>query len=139
MDMTAAHTLPASLGPTLMAILASLAVYEVVFVLPLRLKAHRLAKHADCVERALDSLRTYAVGMRNERKRIAEQLVRLEERVARVHLRTDARPFDQAIALAARGAGETRLSQTLGLSQSEAELVQRLHGRRAEVPRQERP
>jgi hypothetical protein len=122
----------------LMPILATIAVYELILVLPLRLKVRRLSRHASCVAQTLKSLTTYAASMKKERTRVAEQLLRLEERVAQLHLRTDARPFDQAIALAARGAGESSLSQTLGLSHSEAELVRLLHGRRGPVARQRR-
>ena len=138
MELTVLQSVESFLGPTLTPILASIAVYELILVLPLRLKARRLSRHASCVEEALRSLSTYAASMRKERKRVAEQLLRLEERVAQLHLRTDARPFDQAIALAARGAGETSLSQTLGLSHSEAELVRLLHGRNRQAPGQRR-
>ena len=116
----------------------ALVVYELLLVMPLRLRVRQLHKDADLFERALQSVRDFATRVSEDRKRSTARLMRLEERIAQLHLRTDARPYEQAIALAEHGAEQKSLSSTLGLTQGEAELVSLLHGSRPRAQRQER-
>jgi len=115
-------------------VLAALAVYELLLILPMRLRMRRLRRRALCYERALDAMheavRELAKRQKEDRRLASEQLVRLEERIAQLNLRTDARPYEQAIALAEHGAEQKSLSRTLGLTQGEAQLVSLLHGAR---------
>ncbi len=115
--------------------LAVLVVYEMLFILPMRLRMRRLRRRTLAYERALDTLhesvQAMAARLTEERRRSTAQLVRVEERIAQLNLRTDARPYEQAIALAEHGAEQTSLSRTLGLTQGEAELVSLLHGNRS--------
>ena len=122
------------LGATLGIVLTVLAVYELVLMLPMRLRVRRLRRRALSYERALDSMheamQEFAKRLKQDRERANAQLVRLEERIAQLNLRTDARPYEQAIALAEHGAEQKSLSRTLGLTQGEAKLVSLLHGGR---------
>ena len=122
------------LGATLGTVLTALAVYELLLILPMRLRVGRLRRRALCYERALDSMheamQAFSKRLAEDRKRGNAQLGRLEERVAQLNLRTDARPFEQAIALAEHGAEQKSLSRSLGLTQGEAKLVSLLHGSR---------
>lgn len=116
-------------------VLAALAIYELLLILPMRLRTRRLRRRAQSYERALDSMhqsvQALAKRLAEDRERASAQLIRLEERIAQLNLRTDARPYEQAIALAEHGAEKNSLSRTLGLTQGEAELVSLLHGARA--------
>ncbi|NNC65935.1 MAG: DUF2802 domain-containing protein [Gammaproteobacteria bacterium] len=122
------------LGATLGIVLTVLVVYELVLMLPMRLRVRRLRRRALSYERALDSMheamQEFAKRLKQDRERANAQLVRLEERIAQLNLRTDARPYEQAIALAEHGAEQKSLSRTLGLTQGEAKLVSLLHGGR---------
>ena len=115
-------------------VLAVLAVYELLLILPMRLRVRRLRRRALHYERALDSMheamQEFVTRLKEDRQRASSQLVRLEERIAQLNLRTDARPYEQAIALAEHGAEQKSLSRTLGLTQGEAQLVSLLHGSR---------
>lgn len=121
-------------GATLGIILVALGVYELLLILPMRLQVRRLRRRALSYERALDSMheamQQFSRRLADDRKRGNAQLVRLEERIAQLNLRTDARPYEQAIALAEHGAEQRSLSRTLGLTQGEAKLVSLLHGGR---------
>ncbi|MDH3419609.1 MAG: DUF2802 domain-containing protein [Gammaproteobacteria bacterium] len=116
-------------------VLAAVAVYELLLIFPMRLRVRRLRRRALSYERALDSmhdsLREFATRLAEDRERGSARLIRLEERIAQLNLRTDARPYEQAIALAEHGAEQTSLSRTLGLTQGEAKLVSLLHGGRS--------
>jgi hypothetical protein len=116
-------------------VLAAVAGYELLLIFPMRLRVRRLRRRALSYERALDamhdSLRELASRLAEDRERGSARLIRLEERIAQLNLRTDARPYEQAIALAEHGAEQTSLSRTLGLTQGEAKLVSLLHGGRA--------
>jgi len=116
-------------------VLAAVAVYEFLLILPMRLRVRHLRRRTLSYERALDSMhdsmREFATRLAEDRKRADARLIRLEERIAQLNLRTDARHYEQAIALAEHGAEQTSLSRTLGLTQGEAKLVSLLHGGRA--------
>jgi hypothetical protein len=63
-------------------------------------------------------------------KRIEHDYSGVAERVDQVEQRGAAQFFDQAIDSARRGADPVKLERQFGLSQGEADLVMRLHGRR---------
>jgi hypothetical protein len=63
-------------------------------------------------------------------ERIAREFAKMAGRVELFESRGRGGSFDQAIDWARRGADPHRLSQHFGLSESEAELVIRLHGRK---------
>jgi hypothetical protein len=62
-------------------------------------------------------------------KRIESEDVDLAERLARIEARGEPRRFDAAIDSARRGAEPRKLAEHYGLSEGEAALVTRLHGR----------
>jgi len=115
-----------------------LVLYELLLVTPLRLRMRRLDKDARLFEQALKSVRDFATRISDDRKRLHGQMTRLEERMGQLHLRTDARPYEQAIALAEHGAEQSSLSSAFGLTRDEAELVSLLHGSRARPTARER-
>ncbi len=63
-------------------------------------------------------------------KRMEQQYAGVADRVDLVESRGASGSFDQAIEWARRGADASQLSQQFGLGRSEAELVNRLHGRK---------
>ncbi len=63
-------------------------------------------------------------------RRAERQLAWASERLGQLELRSEGRPYDQAIALARRGADAGGLMSTLGLSRGEADLVTLLHRER---------
>ena len=82
------------------------------------------------VRREFDS--TASVEARTVRRleRVAQEFSEMAGRVDLLESRGTGGSFDQAIDWARRGADPRRLSQQFGLSESEAELVIRLHGRK---------
>ena len=72
-----------------------------------------------------------SINVRNGRRvqRIEQEYSTVADRIEVIESRDPAAPFDRAIDWARRGADQSRLTQELGLSRSEAELVTRLHGR----------
>ncbi|HEX3847566.1 MAG TPA: DUF2802 domain-containing protein, partial [Steroidobacteraceae bacterium] len=63
-------------------------------------------------------------------KRIEHEYSGVADRVDQVEQRGPAQCFDQAIDHARRGADVTTLATRFGLSEGEAELMARLHGRK---------
>ena len=126
-------TLPpflSSVGLPFAILLAGVALYELFAVFPLRLRVRRLTKETELLAKALDRVRVFAEASSGDRKNLRAQLARLEEKIAQLNLRTDDRPYEQAITLAEHGAEGLSLSRTLGLSRDEAELGRLLHGGR---------
>jgi hypothetical protein len=72
-----------------------------------------------------------SINVRNGRRvqRIEQEYSAVADRVEVIESRGPAAHFDRAIDWARRGADQTKLTEELGLSRSEAELVTRLHGR----------
>ena len=66
-------------------------------------------------------------------KRVEQTCAGVADRVELVELRGSAPSFDQAIDSARRGTESGRLTEQFGLSRVEADLVTRLHGRRAKA------
>jgi type II secretory pathway component PulJ len=133
------HAVPAP-GVTALGMLAALAVFSVLALTASFLTARalrRLRARNDSLESSLAAVRremelVASIGMRAGRrvKRIERDHVNLVDRLGVLELRCEARPYDQAIALARRGADSGKLAEQLGLSRGEADLVSRLHGRK---------
>lgn len=71
-----------------------------------------------------------AQGLRiaNQQRAFERQVQQLVERQGRFELRGEGRPFEQAIAMLRDGATRQELVARLGLSDSEASLLEQLHG-----------
>lgn len=63
-------------------------------------------------------------------KRLEAENTRLSDRLGVMEVRREARPYDQAIDSARRGADPVKLTEQFGLSRGEADLLTRLHGRK---------
>ena len=131
-----------SLDPNLMLVAAAVVGASTLLLLLLWLgsavRAERLAARLDALEQGLAQLRAAtgaATGISvkaGERVRRLDQVcTQMTERLGQLELRGDGRPYDQAIALVRRGADAERLIRNFGLSRGEADLMTRLHRRRA--------
>lgn len=111
-------------------VLIAVACYELVFVWPLRRRLAGLAGELKALDRAVFGTSGLKGRMLEGERRTEAQLVKLTERLGQLELRSDARPYEQAISLAAKGGDTDRLITYFGLSEGEASLVRLLHGRR---------
>lgn len=89
------------------------------------------------VETSLEGMRRelelmVSISMKTGRrvKRVEQEYSGVADRVDLVELRGATQSFEQAIDSARRGADSGRLAQQFGLSRGEADLVERLHGRK---------
>jgi urease accessory protein UreF len=80
--------------------------------------------------RQTESAVAMSVRVGQKLRRAERQLAWASERLGQLELRSEGRPYDQAIALARRGADATGLMTNLGLSRGEADLVTLLHRER---------
>jgi hypothetical protein len=72
-----------------------------------------------------------ATGVDSRLREVQERMQALSERQENYELQqVDEQPYGQAIRLVRQGAGASRLVDELDLSESEAELIVRLHGKR---------
>ncbi len=108
----------------------ALLLYELLAVLPLRRSIARLARSQAAIEQAYEGATRLTVRLVSSERRNGRQLQRLEERVGRLELRGEGRPYEQAISLAAQGEDTARLVSCFGLTAGEASLVNLLHGGR---------
>jgi hypothetical protein len=120
------------LGPMLLV----LGCYELLFVLPLRSRGKRLTEALLELDRVVAGLDRGARsrdgrdrGLAEQLERLGQRIERLAERIGQLELRSESRPYEQAINLAARGGGAERLIRFFGLTEGEASLVRLLHGR----------
>jgi hypothetical protein len=97
-----------------------------------RMKARHAALEGRfaAVQSELDLVAANALRAVQSAQRMQLELTGLSDRLGLVELRSEARPFDQAIDSARRGADSATLTHHFGLSRGEADLVNRLHGRR---------
>ena len=116
-------------APTLLAI----GCYELAFVRPLRRRSRELAAFCKDLERATKETAGLTVRAANGERRMGGELSQLAERLGQLELRSDARPYAQAISLAEKGEEAERLVSCFGLTEGEASLVRLLHGDR-QVP-----
>jgi hypothetical protein len=128
---------PGTAALAAMAVLAALAVLALAASFLTARALRRLRARNDSLESSLAAVRremelVASIGMRAGRrvKRIERDHVNLVDKLGVLELRCEARPYDQAIALARRGADSGKLAEHLGLSRGEADLVSRLHGRK---------
>ena len=108
--------------------IAALLIYELIAVLPMRRKLAGLARSQAAIEQAHEAITRLTVRQVNTERRNSQQLTRLEDRVGRLELRGEGRPYEQAITLAAQGEDVARLVSCFGLTAGEATLVSLLHG-----------
>jgi len=140
-------------------VLAALGAYELLFVWPLRRRLARIEAEAKALARAsaaaparLDARLDARIDTRVDPRLAAEraaalarveraeaELDRLGDRLGRLELRGQSPAYEQAIDLAAKGGGAKRLVTYFGLSEGEATLVRRLHGKRNGVSAPAKP
>jgi hypothetical protein len=127
----------AGLSDTLMVGGAVIALAATGAIALLLLSFRRLRSRLIAFETGVAALRREAEAAAAILTRTERRLERIErehggfgDRVRFVELRAGARSFDQAIDSARRGADPTKLTEQFGLSNSEAELVSRLHRQR---------
>ncbi|NNF46734.1 MAG: DUF2802 domain-containing protein [Desulfofustis sp.] len=108
--------------------LAALLIYELIAVLPLRRRVAQLARSHAAIEQGHETITRLTIRQVNNERRYAQQFTRLEDRLGRIELRGEGRPYEQAITLAAQGEDVGRLVSCFGLTAGEASLVSLLHG-----------
>lgn len=125
--------------PMLLAIVASLPGVGawfgiVVFNRHLRTEQARsaqLQKELELVRQSISGLTAGAVGMDRRMQRLETREKVLSERQETYEIQqSDEQPYGHAIRLVQQGAAVSRLVDELELSESEAELIVRLHGQR---------
>jgi len=78
---------------------------------------------------SVHGLTSSAIGVDRRLKHIESRAQTLDERQDSIeHDHVDERPYDRAIRMAKQGAGVRRLVEELELSESEADLIARMHG-----------
>ena len=121
------------------AVLAVLALYDVIYVWPIHRRISTLTERCSVLERSLGTALaelTARVAANDERRR--DDLSQLGARLGQLELATEERSYEQAIGYAERGEESARLISCFGLTEGEADLVTVLHGdaaRRAESTR----
>ena len=91
----------------------------------------RLAHQLELVRQSISGLTAGAVGMDRRMQRLEAREKVLTERQENYEIQqVDDPPYGHAIRLVQQGAGVGRLVDELGLGESEAELIVRLHGQR---------
>ena len=96
-----------------------------------RLHAADLQQQLELVRQSISGLTAGAVGVDRRMQRLESREKTLSERQETYeNQQADEQPYGQAIRLVQQGAGVIRLVDELGLSESEADLIVRLHGQR---------
>lgn len=96
----------------------------------LRSRNESLEGSLGTVQREFELAASIALRAGRSVKRLEVENTRLSDRLGVMELRSEARPYDQAIDSARRGADPVKLTEQFGLSRGEADLLARLHGRR---------
>ncbi len=109
-------------------VLVVVAAYEFIVVRPLRRRVVELADRGDVLDRSIHGVTGLSVRLLTTDRTITEQLRQLGERLGQVELRSNSRPYEQAISLAERGERAERLVSCFGLAEAEANLISLLHG-----------
>ena len=90
-----------------------------------------LEQQLELVRQSISGLTAGAVGMDRRVHRLEQREKALSERQENFEIQqVDEQPYGQAIRLVQQGAGVGRLVSELELSESEADLIVRLHGHR---------
>ena len=127
--------LPSLLNAVAMLLLA-VSVWLAVVIVNKRLAAEcargdDLEQRLELVRQSIRGLTTGAVGVDRRVSRLEARQRLLTERQETYEIqRADDQPYGHAIRLVQQGAGVGRLIQELELSESEADLIVRLHGQR---------
>ena len=126
--------------PTLLAFVAMLlgllAAWIGIAVVNRRMHADRecfaqLQKELELVRQSISGLTAGTVGMDRRMQRLEAREKVLSERQETYEIQqSDEQPYGHAIRLVQQGAAVSRLVDELELSESEAELIVRLHGQR---------
>lgn len=96
-----------------------------------RTRAEELHQQIELVRQSISGLTAGAVGMDRRMQQLEARERLLSERQETFEIQqADEQPYGQAIRLVQQGAGVGRLIQELDLSESEAELIVRMHGHR---------
>lgn len=94
-------------------------------------RADDLQQQLELVRQSISGLTAGAVGMDRRVKLLETREKQLSERQETYeNQHADDQPYSQAIRIVQQGAGVGRLVSELGLSESEADLIVRLHGHR---------
>ena len=94
-------------------------------------RSAELQQQLDLVRQSISGLTAGAVGMDRRMKCLEVREKALSERQETYEIQqVDDQPYGHAIRLVQQGAGVNRLIQELDLSESEADLIVRLHGQR---------
>ena len=94
-------------------------------------RSAELQQQLDLVRQSISGLTAGAVGMDRRMKCLEVREKALSERQETYEIQqVDDQPYGHAIRLVQQGAGINRLIQELDLSESEADLIVRLHGQR---------
>jgi hypothetical protein len=104
--------------------------WALVGVRRLRARNDSLEGSLGAVQREFEVAASMALRAGQSVKRLEAENTRLADRLGLIELRSEARPYDQAIDSARRGADPVKLSEQFGLSRGEADLLSRLHGRK---------
>lgn len=100
----------------------------------LRARIDELSYHIQLQAQSINGLAASAIGV-DRRLQLAEtKSLQLVDRQSLLENREpDERPYDRAIRMVKQGAGVRRLVEELELSESEADLIIRIHGASAEL------
>ena len=91
----------------------------------------QLQQELELVRQSISGLTAGAVGMDQRMQRLeAREKVLSERQETYDNQQSEEQPYGHAIRLVQQGAGVGRLVDELGLSESEADLIVRLHGQR---------
>ncbi len=130
-------TFPAALGAViLLAVAGLLWQRRELLLLRTRLEARldTLAQRQELAQQSISGLTAGAVGMDRRLRRVEATEKWLSDRQETIENQQAAeQPYSQAIRLVQQGASVRRLVEELALSESEAELLVRLHGLRDSV------
>ncbi len=123
---------PLALAACLLGILAGAAGVSVNRRLAAQLaRADKLQRELELVRQSISGLTAGAVGMDRRMQRLeVREKVLSERQETYENQQADEQPYGHAIRLVQQGAGVGRLVEELDLSESEAQLIVRLHGQR---------
>ncbi len=111
-------------------VLVIVIAYDLIAVRSVRRKIAELEARADAFNGSIQAVAGSSGRAATTGRRIKEELRQLELRLAQVELRSNVRPYEQAIRLAARGERAEHLVSCFGLAEVEANLISLLHGDR---------
>ncbi len=102
--------------------------YETVVVLAMRREISVLEEQSREFQRTLNSLERSTGQLALSEAKVEAQIRQLAERFGQFELRSNGRPYEQAISLAETGEEAARLVSCFGLAEAEANLISLLHG-----------